>query len=204
MKTYPTIPKDIRKDLSIYAFDKLDGSNIRAEFSKKKGFWKFGSRRVLIDESTERLGEAVNLIKENFEKDVSDIMKKNKLERGIFFFEFYGENSFAGNHIDEDHRVTIIDVDIFKKGIMPPDVLIKHFGHLDSAQVLYHGKANSHLIDSVRQGTLEGMTFEGVICKAKNPKKTMRPIMFKIKNQAWLDKLKNFCGDDAELYRKLA
>jgi hypothetical protein len=204
MKTYPSIPKDIRKDLSVYAFDKLDGSNIRAEFSRKKGFWKFGSRRVLINEDTEKLGEAVTLIKATFERDVTDIMKKSKLEKGVFFFEFYGENSFAGNHPVEEHRVTIIDVDIFKKGIMPPDVLIKTFGHLDLAKVLYHGKVNSQLIDSVRHGTLDGMTFEGVICKANNPKRTMRPIMFKIKNQAWLDKLKSFCGDDAELYRKLA
>jgi hypothetical protein len=43
MKTYPSISRDIVGQ-PIYAFDKLDGSNIRAEWSKKNGFHKFGSR----------------------------------------------------------------------------------------------------------------------------------------------------------------
>ena len=33
MKTYPSITKDIRDDIHIYAFDKLDGNNIRAEWT---------------------------------------------------------------------------------------------------------------------------------------------------------------------------
>jgi Holliday junction resolvase RusA-like endonuclease len=30
------------------------------------------------------------------------------------------------------------------------------------------------------------------------------PIMFKIKSQAWLDKLKEYCKDDETLFNKLA
>ena len=44
MKQYPTIPKTIQS-IDIIAFDKLDGSNIRAEWNPKKGFYKFGSRK---------------------------------------------------------------------------------------------------------------------------------------------------------------
>ena len=47
MKQYPSISHDIRS-VQAYAFDKLDGSNIRAEWHPKKGFWKFGSRTRLL------------------------------------------------------------------------------------------------------------------------------------------------------------
>lgn len=38
MQQYPSINKEVIKDLDYYVFDKLDGSNIRVEFSLKKGF----------------------------------------------------------------------------------------------------------------------------------------------------------------------
>jgi len=205
MKTYPSITKDIRKDLTVYVFDKLDGSNIRAEWSKKKGFYKFGSRRVLLDKSNQTLGEAIDLIKNNYEDDITKIMKKNRFEKGVFFFEFYGPNSFAGNHVEnEKHEVTLFDVDIFKRGILPPDIFLKEFGNLKIAPLLYHGKINSEMIQSIKDSTFDGITFEGVVCKAKNPKKTLRPILFKIKTHAWLNKLKQFCKDDAEMFKRLS
>jgi hypothetical protein len=40
MKEYPSIDREIRFGEPIYAFDKLDGSNIRAEWNKKRKFWK--------------------------------------------------------------------------------------------------------------------------------------------------------------------
>lgn len=43
MKAYPSILSQIRTDVPIIAFDKLDGSNIRAEWSKnKKDFLHLG------------------------------------------------------------------------------------------------------------------------------------------------------------------
>ena len=51
MKEYPSIPYRIHGDLDIIAFGKYDGSNIRAEWSQKKGFYKFGTRKRLLDES---------------------------------------------------------------------------------------------------------------------------------------------------------
>jgi len=56
--------------------------------------------------------------------------------------------------------------------------------------------------EQVRDGTFPGMTFEGVVCKG--PKVSPgRPLMFKVKSRAWLDKLKNFCNGDESLYRRL-
>ena len=43
MKGYPSIPREVQHSLNVYAFDKLDGSQIRAEWTQKNGFFKFGS-----------------------------------------------------------------------------------------------------------------------------------------------------------------
>jgi len=44
MKSYPSIPGKHTNGIPLTVFDKLDGSNIRAEWSKKRGFYKFGTR----------------------------------------------------------------------------------------------------------------------------------------------------------------
>ena len=50
MKSYRSIPfaNKIPENETFYVFDKLDGSNIRAEWNPKKGFYKFGSRSQLL------------------------------------------------------------------------------------------------------------------------------------------------------------
>ena len=181
MKSYPSITKEVRHGVYIYAFDKLDGSNIRAEWSSKKGFHKFGSRNQLIDSSHSPLGESINLIKSKYENELSEIFLKQKWQDVLCFFEFYGKNSFAGIHLPEEHTVTLIDVNPYKQGILEPSYFVKYFGHLDIPKVLYEGSVSSTLFDQVKQSTLPNMTLEGVVCKGSNDKKTKMPIMFKIK-----------------------
>jgi hypothetical protein len=204
MKSYPSILKDLRNDIYIYAFDKLDGSNIRAEWNSKRGFYKFGTRTQLMDENSVPFGKAIPLIKEKFEEDLTPIFKDRKWKDAICFFEYHGPESFAGNHnFEKEMTATLIDVNPYKEGIMPPDEFIKYFGHLDIAKVLYEGYLTAELIDSVKQSTLNGMTFEGIVCKGANDKKTKMPIMFKIKSRAWLEKLKDFCKGDETLFNRL-
>ena len=62
MKSYPTIPRQNRRLNYAYVFDKLDGSNIRAEWNPKKGFYKFGSRTRLLGTDQEFIAEAQELI----------------------------------------------------------------------------------------------------------------------------------------------
>jgi hypothetical protein len=62
----------------------------------------------------------------------------------------------------------------------------------------------TELFDGVKQSTLKGMTFEGVVCKGANDKATKMPIMFKIKSKAWLDKLREYCKGDNQLFEKLS
>lgn len=203
MKSYPSISKEIRQDLYIYAFDKLDGSNIRAEWNPKKGFYKFGTRTQLID-SQSQFGKAIHLIKEKYEKDLLNVFKDQKWESVICFFEFFGPSSFAGSHnFEEQQTVVLLDVAPYKHGLLEPADFIKYFGHLDAAKLLYEGYVDVTLFDVIKQSTLDGMTFEGVVCKSANDKKTKAPIMFKIKSQAWLNKLKEYCKDDESLFQRL-
>lgn len=206
MKGYPSIFKDYDKSLSYYVFQKFDGSQIRSEWSKKNGFYKFGTRNVLLEESDSNniFSKACPMIRENYSKDISDIFKELKIERAVLFFEYFGPQSFAGNHVEGDAmEVILFDIDVYKQGIMMPNEFVKNFGHLKVPKVLHHGKVGGKIIEEIKNSTLPGITFEGVVCKANNPKKTKMPIMFKVKTDAWLNKLHNFCGEDLELYRKL-
>lgn len=211
MKEYPSITNVINMNYPIVAFDKLDGSNIRAEWNKKKGFWKFGSRHRLIgpddpiySDETVPLKNAIPLIKMKYERDLHDILVKTRTEKAILFFEFYGPTSAFGRHNpNEEQTVTLIDVNLFKKGIMPPREFIKMFGHLDIPAVLHDGKANQPFVISVENSELKGMTLEGVVCKGPFEQKSGGPVMFKIKSKKWLDKLRNYCAGNETLFDKL-
>jgi len=202
VKTYPSIPSTVSQGTRIIAFDKIDGSNIRAEWSKKRGFYKFGTRKRLLGEDEHPLGEAVGIIRSKYDKDLSDIFKKLRIQSAICFFEFWGEHSAFGFHCDEPHDVTLFDVNLFKQGIMFPKEYFKTFGKLDIALKLYEGNCNSDFINSVRFGSLEGMGSEGVVCKA--PGHHMQPLMFKIKRDSWYNRLREHCRGDVNLFKELA
>lgn len=202
MKLYPSISGTIQKGKPVYVFDKLDGSSVRAEYTKKNGFDKFGRRNGLLDDSNPILAREVEpLIRAKYEKDLTDIFKKEKLDKVIIFLEFWGPNSFAGNHADEEHTVTLFDVAIHPKGLIEPKTFMKLFGHLDHPEILHYGNFTDDLKQSVEQGTLSGMTFEGVVAKGNYVSPGM-PLMFKHKNKAWLDRLRNVCGTEDEYNKR--
>lgn len=205
MKEYPSIEKQILEGNNFYCFDKLDGSNVRCEFNIKKGFTKFGSRTQLVDESSNDLGKhSIPLIKEK-EQTIIQVLKKNKFEKGTCFFEFYGPSSFAGNHNwEETHKVSLIDVWIEKKGIVDPKEFLSLFDieEIETPKLLHYGSVDQEFIDLVRSSSLEGMTFEGVICKAKKLSKQHYCPAVKIKSTAWLDKLKGICSSEEEFEKR--
>lgn len=200
---YPSITKEIVKS-PVYAFDKLDGSNIRVEWSRKNGFAKYGTRTRLLDKNETPLGEAVSIFEEEFASPLTPVLKSLRVERVTLFLEFYGQNSFAGYHEDEKHFLSLFDASLFKKGFMLPKQFMSTFVDVvPTAPLLCHGNANAEFVEDVKAGTLEGMTFEGVVCESQELVRN-RQVKFKVKNQAWLDKLKTHCGDDLSLFEKLA
>lgn len=204
MQSYPSIPK-IVQNIPIYAFDKLDGSNIRVEWTRKRGFAKFGTRTRLLDENEPILGQAIPLIRNGFADQLERIFRKERYEKATAFFEFYGPQSFAGFHVEDDlFKVSLLDVHIFKKGILTPAEFLKLYASkVETPNMLYHGNANSSLVSYVQDGTLDGMTFEGVICKG-GLNRLRQVTMFKIKNRDWLEALKHKCGEDQDLFDKLS
>ncbi len=212
MITYPSIARQPNREVNIIAFDKLDGSNIRVEWTPKNGFSKFGTRKRLLSPGELPLGGAILIFKREWETKLTKICKKQKWigkdMRVTFFFEFYGPRSFAGHHEDEieDMKLTLIDAHVYKKGLIPPREFIKIFKNVDTPKVLYEGKGNNDLQKAVADGTLEGMTFEGVVCKGLLPgkkKKQGKIVMFKFKSNAWIDQLKYFCGDNNAMFKEL-
>jgi hypothetical protein len=204
MKHYPSITKEIIQHIDIYAFDKLDGSQVRAEWNSKKGFYKFGTKNQLIDSSTKPWGIAINLINNKYADSIGQVCNWRGWKDAICFFELWGPSSFAGTHnFEEELTVTFFDVNPYKQGIMEPKDFILFFGHLDIPKVLYTGKVNKELFDQIKQSTLPGMSLEGVVCKGPSLTNARMPLMFKIKSHAWLEKLHTYCKGNEKLFASL-
>ena len=203
MKTYPSIDGGIRRGVPVYIFDKIDGSLIRAEFSRKQGWYKFGRKNALLDDSNPVLREAPKLFFELYADPLARIFRQQRWDRGLAFFEFYGPNSFAGAHADEPHMISLFDVSIHPKGFLEPGPFLKLFGDLPGVErLLHHGNFTQDIQHQVEDGTLEGMTFEGVVCKGFYASPGL-PMMFKYKSRGWLDRLHAKCGDNEALFNEL-
>jgi len=205
MKSYPAISGNHDYSNIFYVFDKLDGTNIRAEWSKKKGFYKFGTRNQLIDKTNTQWGKSIFLISE-IESEFGKIMKKFNISSTVGFFEFYGPSSFAGQHdLSDEMKISLFDLSPDKKGLIEPRIFLEYFkdSNINIPKLLYNGKIGSEFINSVKSDTLEGITFEGVVCKSINYKSPGLPFMFKIKTNKWLDKLKAYCKEDELKFKEL-
>ena len=197
MKQYDTIPYyGDHIGMDIIAFYKIDGSNLRFEYSKKRGFYKFGTRRILIDSSTENYGPAVDLFMEKYSNDLDKIFR-SKEYRDILsivcFAEYIGKKSAFGKHDFENDTFDIIlfDIEQYKKGFIPPKQFINDFGHLGIPRIIYEGNLNKEFIYSVKRNEFDLQ--EGVVCKGKKPmgKKENEKIFYcKIKTDDWFNRLK--------------
>lgn len=167
------------------AFNKYDGSNFRVEWTKKSSFKKYGSRNQLIDETDYRLGEAVIIFQDHYasclEYELQEIFTDEVI---TLFFEFYGENSFAGSHEDESKSLVLIDVYVNDKR-MDPGEFLTLFGHWSfTAKVIYQGIFTKEFVDEIRNNTT---LKEGVVVKTTS-------WMCKIKTNAYKKKLQDLYG----------
>lgn len=190
--------------LHVHVFDKIDGSNIRAEWTRKAGFDKFGSRTRLLGADEEPLGRAIALIMEGYAEWLGAVFKKQRWIKVTCFFEFAGPSGAFGQHdLSEKQTVTLIDVLVHKQGILEPKQFIKLFKDLGIPSVLHQGPIDEALVTSVRDGTLPGMGQEGVVCKGPLDRAKGGPVMFKIKRESWYDRLHRYCAGDEQLFARM-
>lgn len=200
MKSYHSIPNIINYDVPVIAFNKFDGSNIRAEISTKKGFYKFGSRNNMLPSENNILNESIELIQHKYEEPLIKIFEKKKYLSCICYFEFYGENSTFGQHINEEHMITMFDIDVYKKGFILPSIFINEYSHLDIPKIIFNGYLTENVVNDIKNNN---NLDEGVVCKSDVLDKFRKPIMFKIKTHNWLSKLKDYCKNDEKLFNEL-
>lgn len=116
MKQYPSIPGLSKAPLGKkgIAFYKYDGSNLRWEWSRKRGFYKTGTRTELLDPTNPILGGAVELFHDLYAKSISEVLKDIEKERAVVFTEYFGPSSFAGTHVPGDKmELKLFDVSLF-------------------------------------------------------------------------------------------
>jgi hypothetical protein len=186
--------------LPVIAFDKLDGSNFRAEFSRKKGFYKFGTRNVMIDEKNEQFGKAIPIFLNKYADELGKIFNSKEYRNHLSFVcfaEFLGENSEYGRHQEEDNfDVVLFDVNVYKKGFVKPKDFVNDFGHLHIPKIVYQGNLNKEFVEDVKQNKFD--LKEGVIAKGVvGTKKSEQVYYCKIKTNQWLENLKSKYGEKA-------
>jgi hypothetical protein len=205
MKSYHSIQRYNEEHLgkSIFSFEKIDGSNFRAEWDRKlskkssftMGFSKFGTRREMIHKNSPFI-EAVGIFENKYTEGLDKIFREEKTFRGVdritVYGEFFGENSFAGRHDwEEDHDVIIFDVFLYKKDYLPPADFLKIFGSFDIPFLEYSGILTPEYIKEVENGDGEGRVYKGT--------DNGKVFMGKIKTKKWLDKVKSLYGEAAML-----
>lgn len=204
----------------VWAYNKLDGQNFRVKYNPRtKQFGPYGSRTQLVDETNEQFGAAVRYFNDNnYGEILSTIVKENSGKKGLFcgvdevtfFFEWYGDNSFAGFHQDGDEmRLALIDVFIKKKGYIEPkpyEELFRGCG-IEIPELIYKGTLNNDFITSIKNNdwTKEDCQYpnvkEGVVCRRSTLLKGQRMPKVKFKTSWWITKL--YEKYDSETAKKL-
>ena len=196
---------------NVFAFNKLDGSNIRVCWTQKdskkgnnNGFNKFGTRRQIIGPGDEQWGEAINIFMNKYSTGLDKIFRDNKQYRNAkkitTFLEFYGENSFAGWHDPKEKgnmNLTLFDVDVYQKSFVKPKDFVKQFSHLGIPEIIFQGQYNKMLVDDVKNnvyGLKEGVVVKGIMLTKR--KGIENVWMVKIKTNEWLQKVKGIFGEE--------
>lgn len=197
MLQYPSIPGSARAPMGkpCIAFYKYDGSNLRWEWSKKKGWNKFGTRRQMFDYNTPLYSQAIPIFMDTIAEELVYRVKQidKNPERITAFTEFFGPNSFAGNHDEnEPKELKLFDVFLFKRGFIKPKSFVDMFDDLPwSAKVIYEGNLNRKFIMDVKRGKYD--VFEGVIAKGND-------FNVKIKTNQYFERLRHKFADKWEQY----
>jgi hypothetical protein len=190
MKTYPSIPRTPlgrRGPRRLHLFDKIDGSNLRFEWTRREGWIRFGTRRRVIDNSDPIFGSAFGLFEAFLADPLARVAGEQGWEAMVAYAEFHGPGSLGGQHdLHAPKRLTLFDVAPHKRGLLGPEQFLEWFGELEIPAYLGEHEWNDDLVGRVRRGELPGVTFEGVVGKARMGNQV---VMAKAKTQAWIDRI---------------
>jgi hypothetical protein len=195
MKQYPEI--EYYGDywgLPVIAFEKLDGSNMRFEYSHKRGFYKFGTRNIMIDRNSTPFGFAIDLFLNKYALPLTEIFKSKTYRNSLAFVcfaELYGEKSEFGKHEfnNDIFDIILFDVSEYKKGLILPRQFINNFKDVNIPRIVYEGNLNKEFVRQIKNNEF-GLK-EGVVCKGLIPnRKTDNLYYCKIKTNEWFDRLR--------------
>ncbi len=200
MKEYPSISRHFQEMRAAHIFAKEDGSNIRAAWSKKRGWYLFGTTHQLLDISQPVLGGAIPLFKQTLADELTKVAVDQKYESLIVFCEYWGKSSFAGTHVPGDEMyLSVFDLNPYKKGILGPKEFLKLIGDNPNIRTPnYLGQHNwtRGFIERVWNDDVPGASFEGVVAKHGEGHKLK---MAKAKSRQWIEKVKGtYSADEAE------
>lgn len=189
MKSYPSIPRATGQSFqeipNAYIFDKLDGRNLRVEFSKKQGWGKWGSRHRLFDSSDAEFAPAIPLFEKIYSEPLTKIARDSRWEGVTVFLELWQPDSLGGVWVPgQPFTLTLFDVAPYKACQMGPKEFLKTFKDVPTAGFLGQVNWTRGFVEQVRSGQVEGMTLEGVVAKAGEKHKL---VMAKAKTQRWVD-----------------
>jgi RNA ligase len=176
---YPKIPENSDKfHGKCIAFEKYDGTNLHWKWNRQDGWYVFGTRRTqfplnrvgIAEFSKEHseLADAPHIFNDSLRDKLSMYFPQHHMFSGFnitLFTEFYGPNSFAGGHVEEEHQLVIIDV-MQNNKLLAPETFHEFFHEFGSAQVVYTGKYSGQFAEDVRKGKYdinEGVVVKGVV-----------------------------------------
>jgi hypothetical protein len=201
VKQYPSIPRGIGQDFrefDAHVFDKLDGSNLRFEWSRKRGWHRQGTRHRLFDLSDPQFGPALPMFRETWSEQLSRKFTDDRLQEAIVFLEYWDSSCLGGRSADPEavKRLTLIDVNVHRRGFVAPMEFVREYAPLgDTAAYLGQTRWTRGFVERVYEGDVEGITLEGVVGKGGEGHSR---IMSKAKTRIWLEAIKARYADEAE------
>ena len=186
MKQHPSIHAG-KEVFTASIFGKLDGSSLRFEWHKKLAWHKLGTRHQLLPETHSTFGIAIKMFLDTLAGPLEQIARQKAWTNYTVFCEFWRQNSFAVFHeAAEPKRLSLIDVQVYKRGLIEPQEFLELFASLETPQFLGVHRFYADFVQMIKLNQLEGVTFEGIIGKRGG---AHRPLMQKAKTQAWLDRV---------------
>lgn len=171
------------REFDAYVFGKADGRNTRWEWSKKRGWYKFGTRHGTFDETDAEYGPAIPLFRETLAEPLERVARDQQWARMVAFVEYWGERSLGGVLVSGDvMHLSLFDVSVDGERLLGPREFVKIFvERVESVPYIGRHRWTRGFVDRVFQGDVEGLAFEGAVGKG------VKGEMAKAKTRAWLE-----------------